>query len=110
MGRGCFRTISGSAIGHDRSYHIVIVAIITIMTIDVAEQVTADRPTLWQQHDAELRKETAKRMALSLVAERVFRTGPTIDSTADSAHWKRGSAAYKIFDEEEMAVMGMSSS
>lgn len=76
--------------------------------IDVAMQVTADRPTLWEQHDAGLRKETAKRMALSLIAERVFRTGPT--STTDSAHWKRGSAADKIFDEEEMAVMGISSS
>ena len=83
-------------------------AIIAIMTIDVAEQVTADRPTLWEQHDAELRKETAKRMALSLIAEKVFRTGPT--STTDSSHWKRGSAADKIFDEEEMAVMGMLSS
>lgn len=71
----------------------------------VAQQVTADRPTLWEQHDAELRKDTAKRMAISLIAERVFRAGPS--STTDNTHWKRGSAADKIFDEEEMAVIGM---
>lgn len=72
----------------------------------VLTQATADRPTLWEQHDTEVRKEAAKRMALSTIMERVLREG---SSREEGAYWKRGSAADNIFDEEEKAALGMSS-
>lgn len=64
-------------------------------------QAARDAPTLWERHDAELRKEEAKRVALSTIAERVFgSTGKDCDN------W-RGSAAEKLFDEEERALLGL---
>lgn len=60
-------------------------------------QATQDAPTLWERHDAELRKETTKRVALRQVAERVFGTG--------HGNWDRKTDAEKIFDEEERAML-----
>lgn len=67
-------------------------------------QASRDAPTLWERHDAELRKEEAKRVALSTIAERVFGAAST---DAENENW-RGRAAEKIFDEEERAVLGLS--
>lgn len=50
-----------------------------------------------------VRKEGAKRVALTLLAEKVFQVG------SDGVHWKRGSAADRIFDEEEKAALGITS-
>lgn len=69
----------------------------------IAEQAMAYRPTLWERHDAEIRKQEAKRSALSAVAERVFNTGSEDDS---GARWTR-EAASKMLDEEEKAVLGI---
>lgn len=69
------------------------------------QQATANRLSLWEQHDAVVRKEGAKRVALTLLAEKVFQVG----SDGDLQHWKRGSAADRIFDEEEKAVLGITS-
>ncbi|CAM9161204.1 unnamed protein product [Pylaiella littoralis] len=69
------------------------------------EQATHDAPTLWERHDAEVRKEEAKRIALSTIADRVFGAAST---SADKKNW-RGRAAEKIFDEEERAVISLSS-
>lgn len=69
-----------------------------------AAQVTRDAPTLWERHDAELRKEEAKRIALSTIAERVF--GSTRGKGRD--YW-RGSTTEKLFDEEERTLLGLAS-
>lgn len=68
-----------------------------------AAQATRDAPTLWERHDAELRKEEAKRIALSTIAERVFGS-----LGKDRENW-RGSAAEKLFDEDERALLGLAS-
>lgn len=69
------------------------------------EQATADRPTLWEQHDAEVRKEAAKRIALSTIAKSVFRGA--LSGSGKGVPWKSESAGEKIFDEEERAALGM---
>lgn len=66
-----------------------------------AGQATRDAPTLWERHDAEVRKEAAKRIALSTIAERVFGAGSV---KAERENW-RGSGGDKIFDEEERALL-----
>jgi len=67
-------------------------------------QAKRDAPTLWERHDAEIRKEEAKRIALSTIAERVFGSS----KGADREDW-RGSAVRTIFDAEESAMLGLSS-
>lgn len=67
------------------------------------QQATGNRLSLWEQHDAAVRKGEAKRVALTTIAEKVFQVG------SDGAHWKRGSAADRIFDQEEKAALGITS-
>lgn len=77
------------------------------MTHRVVQQATAHRPTLWERHDAAMRKEAAKRRALSAIAERAFGAG-SADAERDS--WNRGTAAaHNIFTEEERVVLGVCS-
>lgn len=64
-------------------------------------QATRDAPTLWERHDAEVRKEAAKRIALSTIAEKVFGAGSV---GAERESW-RGSGVDKLFDEEERALL-----
>ncbi|CAM9297218.1 unnamed protein product [Ascophyllum nodosum] len=66
------------------------------------EKSIAGWPTLLEQHDAAMRKATAKRVALSRVAERV------VQSESAGAHWRRGSATDRLFDQEERAMLGIS--
>ncbi|CAM9139862.1 unnamed protein product [Ectocarpus sp. 13 AM-2016] len=65
------------------------------------EQATRNAPTLWERHDAEVRKEAAKRIALSTMAERVFGAG----SVGAERENLRGSGIDKFFDEEERALL-----
>ncbi|CAM9129448.1 unnamed protein product [Ectocarpus fasciculatus] len=65
------------------------------------EQATRDAPTLWERHDAEIRKEAAKRIALSTIAERVFGAGSV---AVERENW-RGSTVDNFFDEEERALL-----
>lgn len=67
-------------------------------------QATAHRPTLWERHDEDIRKEMAKRAALSSLAERVFKFGA---AGGDGGQWKTGAAIDNIFDEEERAALGL---
>ncbi|CAM9245758.1 unnamed protein product [Hapterophycus canaliculatus] len=61
------------------------------------EQAMKEAPTLWERHDAEMRREMAKRFALRRVAERVLGTGD----------WRGNTAAEKLFDEEERAILSL---
>lgn len=64
-----------------------------------APQATRDAPTLWERHDAEMRKETAKRIALRQVAESVLEAG--------HGGWRGTTTAERMFDEEELAILSL---
>jgi hypothetical protein len=60
--------------------------------------VQKNRPTLWERHDLELRKEAAKREALTSIARSVY----------GGAHgWEKAAVKDALFDEEEQAILGI---
>lgn len=69
-------------------------------------QATDNRPTLIERHDAELRKEKARRTALASIAGTVCGVRTLQDHTTRG--WTECSMVDSIFDEDEKATLGIS--